>query len=145
MVTVACLQCWNGDILAMTFLKMLVITMMRTTWTMKDNFLFKWMRLVFTATRSLVLFHKLTEILTIQCLFILLHKKLTWNEARQNIPWQKRQKRNQDRKAKQNANKRKSCQEEQEEQGHWSGYSSSAPSSSWRPRYRWVQTSNNRR
>ena len=41
MVTVACSQCWNGDILAMTFLKMLMITMMRTAWSMKENFLFK--------------------------------------------------------------------------------------------------------
>ena len=75
MVTVSCSQCWNVDIRAMTFLKMLMITMMRTTWTTKENFLFKWMRLAFMATRSVFSFHKRTEILTTQCLFILLHRK----------------------------------------------------------------------
>ena len=61
-------------ILAMTFLKMLLFTMMKTTWTMRENF-FRWMRLVFTATRSLFSFHKMTEIFTIQCLFTSLHRK----------------------------------------------------------------------
>ena len=45
-----------------------------------------------------------------------------------------REARNQRRKEKQKANKRKSFQE-QEEQGQSRGYSSSAASSTWRPRY----------
>ena len=62
-------------------------------------------------------------------------QELTWNEARQYQHWQQRQARNQRRKEKQKANKRKSFQE-QEEQGQSRGYSSSAASSTWRPRYR---------
>ena len=62
-------------------------------------------------------------------------QELTWNEARQYTHWQQRQARNQRRKEKQKANKRKSFQE-QEEQGQSPGYSSSAASSTWKPRYR---------
>ena len=48
-------------------------------------------------------------------------QELTWNEARQYTHWQQRQARNQRRKEKQKANKRKSFQE-QEEQGQSRGY-----------------------
>ena len=70
-------------------------------------------------------------------------QEMTWNEARTYIHWEKRYQRNQDRKAKQKANKRKSfpLQEEQAAR-YWddprcaSGSSSLAAPSSWRPRYR---------
>ena len=63
-------------------------------------------------------------------------QEMTWNEARQYVPWQQKQARSQRRKEKQKANKRESCQE-QEEQDQSRGQSSSAASSStWKPRYR---------
>ena len=67
------------------------------------------------------LIHKMTEILTIHCLFTLLHRK--WLGMKQEHIFIGRNviKRNQDRKAKQNANKRKSSQEEHAGQGYWSG------------------------
>ena len=75
MVIVACSQCWNGAILAISFLTMLMIMMMKTTWSLKEKLLFKWMKLAFMAIQNHFSLLQKIVILTIQCWFILHHKR----------------------------------------------------------------------
>ena len=62
--------------------------------------------------------------------------EMTWNEARQYVPWQARQARSQRRKEQQEANKRKSFQGQEGQDQYYGQSSSAASSSTWRPQYR---------
>ena len=132
-VTVVCSQCWNGNTHATTSLKMSMILVTRTTWIKKKSFPFK--SCLHGSSKSFLIAQDDKDSHNA----MLVHftpQEMTWNEARQHVPWQQRQARNQRRKEKQKTNKRKSFQE-QEEQDQSRGQSSSAASSStWKPRYR---------
>ena len=98
------------------FLKMLMITMMRTTWTMRGEFS---LQVNETCLQLAVRFHFLTSQDDRDShnpmLVHLTSEEMMWIETRIFIHWQKRQKRNQDRKAKLKANGLNSFQEETDE------------------------------